>query len=137
MDVEIKEYRDYVSDEILSLYRSVGWSAYYSQPETLRRAFDSSLCVLAAYVQGGLAGIVRGVGDGETIVFVQDLLVRPEFQRQGIGTRLMGQMFFRYRNVRQFHLMTDDCPETEGFYRSIGMVPIDKIHALAFTRVRY
>ena len=137
MDVVIKEYCGWDPNEILPLYKSVGWSAYYDQPETLRRAFAGSLCVLAAYVKGTLAGLVRAVGDGETIVFVQDLLIRPEFQRKGLGTLLMGQIFSRYWNVRQLHLLTDDSPNTVGFYKAVGLTPVEKINCRAFTRVHY
>ena len=118
--MEIREYRAYDSTEILDLYASVGWTAYTEQPETLQRGFEASLLVLAAYEAGGLAGLVRVVGDGETIVFVQDLLVRPSCQRRGIGTALLREVLKRYSHVRQIELMTDDTPKTRAFYESIG-----------------
>ena len=34
------------------------------------------------------------VGDGHTIVFVQDILVRPQFQRRGIGPALFAGSLF-------------------------------------------
>lgn len=85
--MEIKEYREYCEDEILRLYASVGWTAYTEQPEALRRGFDRSLLTLAAYEGAELLGLIRVVGDGQTIVFVQDLLVFPEYQRKGAASR--------------------------------------------------
>lgn len=34
--MEIREYREYREEELLSLYASVGWTAYTQHPETLR-----------------------------------------------------------------------------------------------------
>ena len=69
--MEIREYRQYDEREILPLYASVGWTAYTDQPETLRRGFENSLLTLAAYEENRLIGVLRAVGDGQTIVFVQ------------------------------------------------------------------
>ena len=137
MNIEIKEYAHYHEEDILPLYRSVGWSAYYSRPEALKQAFENSLCIFAACADGELAGLIRAVGDGYTIVFIQDILVKPAYQRKGIGTRLMARVLERYRHVRQLHLMTDDLPETVGFYKAVGFTPAEDVHCRAFTKLWY
>ena len=87
--MEIREYKIFNEAEILRLYRSAGWTAYTDQPEVLRKGFESSMLTLAAYEGNQLLGIIRAVGDGHTIVFVQDILVCPEHQRKGIGSTLL------------------------------------------------
>ena len=72
--MEIKEYQKYCEDEILRLYASVGWTAYTDDPAALERGFRHSLLVLAAWEDGELTGLIRAVGDGATIVFIQDIL---------------------------------------------------------------
>ena len=91
------------------------------QPEALRRGFAGSLLTLAARENGTLVGLLRAVGDGCTVVLVQDLLVRPDHQRRGIGTALMQAALERFRSVRQVQLLTDDTEKTKGFYRSLGL----------------
>ena len=76
------------------------------QPEALRRGFAGSLLTLAARENGTLVGLLRAVGDGCTVVLVQDLLVRPDHQRRGIGTALMQAALERFRSVRQVQLLT-------------------------------
>ncbi len=76
-------------DTILSLYSSVGWTNYTENPEMLKNAYDNSLLILGAYDGGRLVGVVRAVGDGFSVVFIQDILVFPEYQRRGIGTKLL------------------------------------------------
>ena len=47
--IAIKACEAYREREVLALYESVGWSAYYTRPELLREAFAASLCVYGAY----------------------------------------------------------------------------------------
>ena len=119
--MEIIEYQTYREEEILPLYASVGWTAYTDAPDALRRGFAGSLLTLAAYEGKTLAGLVRAVGDGATVVLVQDLLVFPQYQRRGIGTALMRAVMERFADVRQLQLMTDDTEKTLAFYRSLGL----------------
>ena len=57
--MEIREYRAYNEEEILSMYASVGWAAYTDQPEVLKKGFENSLLTLAAYEGSQLLGISR------------------------------------------------------------------------------
>ena len=132
--MEIREYMAYSADEILRLYAAVGWTAYTEAAQALERGFRNSLLVLAAYENDALCGILRAVGDGETIVFIQDILVHPEHQWQGIGTALMRTALHRYANVRQIELATDDTPETTAFYRSLGFAPFSELGCCGFMR---
>lgn len=118
--MEIREYELYQEEEILRLYESVGWTAYTAEPDVLRDGFANSMLTLAAYENEQLLGIVRTVGDGNTIVFVQDILVFPEHQRKGIGTALLRAVLRRYPGVRQIQLTTDYTDKNLAFYRSLG-----------------
>ena len=131
----IREYINYNEDEIISLYSAVGWQAYTADRTALRKGFENSLCVLADYEDGELAGIIRAVGDGYTIVFIQDILVYPDRQRQGIGTALLKAVLDRYCNVRQIELVTDDTEKTKAFYRSAGFAELSEIGCKGFMRV--
>ena len=124
-------------EEVLDIYKSVGWTIYASDPEKLRRAFENSLYILGAYDGDTLVGILRAVGDGETVVFLQDILVRPDKQGQGIGRKLMAEFFRKYSRVRQVQLLTDDTPATVGFYRAVGMVPAEELHFKSFVKLRW
>lgn len=133
--MEIREYQTYNEEEILSLYASVGWTAYTEHPQVLRQGFAHSLLTLGAYEGETLLGLVRAVGDGATIVFVQDLLVRPEHQRKGIGSALLQAILDRYPQVRQIELATDNTEKTKSFYRSMGFREMGEIGCCGFMRV--
>ena len=132
--MEIRNYSTYNEKEILKLYSSVGWTAYTDEPQALKLGFQNSLLVLAAYEREELLGIIRAVGDGVTIVFIQDLLVFPEKQRKGVGTALVKAVLKRYPTVRQIELTTDQSPETAAFYESLGFSEFAKIGCRGFMK---
>ena len=134
--IEIRPYPEYRVDELLPLYAAVGWTNYTARPEMLEAAYRNSLCVLGAYDGDRLIGVLRAVGDGASVVFVQDLLVLPAYQRQGIGTRLLQTLLDRYAEVYQIELLTDDTPKTTAFYESLGLIRADSLGCRAFVRIR-
>lgn len=133
--MEIREYGQYNEEEILNLYASVGWTAYTDDPAALQNGFANSLLVLGAYEGNDLLGILRVVGDGHTIVFVQDILVYPNHQRKGIGTALLQAVLDRYNHVRQIELVTDNTEKTIAFYKSMGFLELAEIGCCGFMRL--
>ena len=132
----IKPYTQYSEAEILPLYESVGWVFYCAHPEVLRKAYANSLCILAAYEETKLVGLIRSVGDGHTILFIQDLLVYPEYQRRGIGTALMKAVLEKYPHTYQIELATDNTEKTVSFYKSLGFRPMQDIGCCGFMKIR-
>jgi GNAT superfamily N-acetyltransferase len=116
-------------EELLGLYGSVGWSAYTRDPGRLERALAGSALVATAQdADGSLAGLVRTVGDGVSICYVQDLLVRPDRQRRGIGRDLLEHVRARQAEGVLLVLTTDaggteDGDRSHPFYRSLGFAP--------------
>jgi ribosomal protein S18 acetylase RimI-like enzyme len=132
--MEIREYAPFNEAEISALYASVGWTAYTADLPALARGYARSLLVLGAYENGELLGIIRCVGDGETIVWIQDILVFPSHQRKGVGRALVRAVLDRYPRVRQIELATDDVPETNAFYKSLGFRRFSEIGCCGYMR---
>jgi len=130
----IKPYSQYSESEILPLYRAVGWSNYYAHPEMVAGAYQNSLCTLAAYEDDRLVGLIRCVGDGYSILFIQDILVYPAYQRRGIGTALMKAVLEKYPHVYQIQLATDNTAKTVAFYKSFGFHNLSDIGCCAFMK---
>ena len=118
---------------VLPLYEAVGWTNYTHKPEMLEAAYKNSLHVLAALNdEGKLVGILRAVGDGASILFIQDILVYPEYQHQGIGTKLLQLSLEKYKNVYQIQLATDDSTKTVSFYESNGFTSLTSLNCVSF-----
>ena len=133
--MEIRKYEIFHLEEIINLYQSVGWTNYLERISVLEEAYANSLCVIGAYDNEKLVGIIRAVGDGQTIVFVQDIIVLPEYQRKGIGTKLLKAVMDKYHDAYQMELLTDNTEKTKAFYRSVGFTASDDIGCVAFIRM--
>ena len=107
-------------DDVLHLYQAVGWTNYTNQPQMLAQALTHSLAIYLARDGEKIVGLVRLIGDGFSSVFVQDLIVLPSYQRQGIGSTLMKQALSDYKDTYQIQLATEESEKTLGFYRSLG-----------------
>ena len=107
-------------DDVLHLYQAVGWTNYTNQPQMLAQALSHSLATYLARDGEEVVGLVRLIGDGFSSIFVQDLIVLPTYQRQGIGSTLMKQALADYKDAYQIQLATEESEKTLGFYRSLG-----------------
>ena len=107
-------------DDVLHLYQAVGWTNYTNQPQMLEQALSHSLATYLARDGEEIVGLVRLVGDGFSSVFVQDLIVLPSYQRQGIGSNLMKEALADYKDAYQIQLTTEQTEKNLGFYRSLG-----------------
>ncbi len=131
--MEIKEIRKF-NNEILNIYEKVNWTNYTDNVEMLEKAFENSLCILGAYIDDKLVGIIRVVGDKYSIIFIQDILVLSEYQRKGIGTKLITSIKEKYKNVYQMHLLTENSTKTIKFYEFLGFIKIKDINCIVFTK---
>ena len=128
---------DKVIDEtsLRLLYETNGWISYTKDLPKLMKAIESSLLVVSAWDNDKLVGLVRVVGDGLTIIYIQDILILDKYKRRGIGTKLLNYVLDEYKYVRQKVLLTDDSEETRGFYESNGFSSCDKGGVVAFAKL--
>ena len=123
--MDIREYARFDMGEVLALYESAGWKNYTDHADKLPAAYEGSLCVLGAYEDNALVGIIRAV----------DIIVLPEHQRKGIGTALLKAVLEKYSGVYQIQLLTDDTEKTKAFYRSAGFYAASDMGCLSFVRM--
>ena len=118
--MEYQQERKFTDEEIQRLYDSVGWSAYTKDMTLLRKAIQGSTWVYTCRKESRLIALVRVISDDASIMYLQDVLVDPEFHRKGIGRRLLNACLQRFHHVRQKVLLTDDAPEQHRFYQAVG-----------------
>ena len=122
------EYKQVIPEmtDLVALYSSVSWTNYTNNPTMLEEAIKASLWQLAIYDKEELVAYIRLVGDGHSIIFVQDLLVRPDYQRQGIGKKLLEEALATFPNVYQRLLVTERSEKNLAFYQSLGFVELSE-----------
>ena len=77
-------------DTYLYLRSKVGWRKLSGKQA--ESAIDGAKYTLCAYMDGAPVGMGRIVGDGAVISYVQDLVVIPEAQKHGIGSRILEKL---------------------------------------------
>ena len=77
-------------EEYNQLRQLVGWGIY--KRNVILQALPKSLYCVCAYDGTAIIGMARIIGDGGIAYYVQDVIVKPDYQRQGIGTQLMNKI---------------------------------------------
>ena len=86
-------------------------------PELLQKAFAASAVVVFAYADGRPVGFGRAISDGAYQAAVYEMAVVPEFQKQGIGARIMKAILDRLPDC---NVILYASPGKEDFYRKLG-----------------
>jgi GNAT superfamily N-acetyltransferase len=78
---------------------------------------------LKATIEGRIIGSVRGTMNEETC-FIGRLIVHPDFQNRGIGTRLLNEIEQTFSQAKRFELFTGDKSERNLYlYQKQGYRP--------------
>jgi ribosomal protein S18 acetylase RimI-like enzyme len=118
--------------QLEALYNDAGWRSYTRNLVSLQKSIQNSQDVITAWDKEQLLGLIRTIGDTETILYIQDILVLSAYKRQGIGRRLIEEVLALNHNCRQIVLLTEDSDETRGFYEALGFESCDKGNGVAF-----
>lgn len=96
--ITIKE-NSLTTAEYLTIRQQVGWKRL--KEEQAEKALKNSLYIVAAYKEDTLVGMGRIVGDGAVICYVQDLIVVPESQGNGIGSIILSRLTKYVEELRE------------------------------------
>ena len=135
MTINFSTIKDIDIKQLENLYNDVGWFAYTQDLKVLKQAVLQSLDVIAAWDNDKLVGLIRVVGDGLTIVYIQDILVLNAYQNKGIASELLQQMLIKYNNVRQKVLLTEEASDVRHFYEKNGFESCDQGSLVAFAKM--
>ena len=131
--ITIKKQEIVKLEDVLHLYQAVGWTNYTNQPQMLNQALSHSLAIYVALDGDTVVGLIRLVGDRFSSVLVQDLIVLPIYQRQGIGSSLMKEALEDYKDAYQVQLVTEQTEKNVGFYRSLGFEALSTYDCIGMT----
>ena len=120
--MDIKFDYNITSDEFLEMVESVGWKTY--SKKQIDNALANTMYMVKATVDGKLAGIGRVVGDSSIVCMLTDICVKPEFQKHGIGLKIVEELKnLISSNVHEGEKMQIELTPTAGnesFYQKAG-----------------
>ena len=110
------------TNEFLEIVESVGWKTY--SEDQVDKALKNTMYMVKAVVDGKLAGIGRVVGDFSIVCMLSDICVKPEFQGNGIGLKIVNELRRMIEErVKEGEKMQIELTPTAGneeFYKKAG-----------------
>ena len=121
--IEIKENNKDINEFNL-LYDSVGWGAYSN--EISQRALDNTFYSVSVYDKSEIIGYGRLIGDTICFLYVQDIMVKPEYQGKKIGTLIMNKLLEKVNEVKKensnLRVYAGASKNREEFYEKFGFI---------------
>lgn len=117
MSITYSNNKEFTQEQLFDLFTSVGWeSAKYA--DKLVIAMRNSENVISAWDGGTLVGLMTAMSDGIMTVYFQWLLVRPGYQKNGIGKQIVDIMLEKYKSYISRILLSYN--DKVGFYEKCG-----------------
>lgn len=112
-----------VSDNALNALIGAAWNGLEVEEGIVRRLEKHSLAYLCAFEETKLVGFVNIAWDGNVHGFILDTTVHPEYQRRGVGTKLVEEAaaIAKDRGLEWLHVDYEE--GLEPFYRACGFSP--------------
>ena len=80
--------------------------------------------MITAWDGSKLVGLIRALDDGEMVAFLHYLLVRPDYQGNGIAAQLLTITKKRYKDYLYINIMPDE-RQNISFYQRHGFTLLD------------
>ena len=111
-------------NEFNLLYDSVGWGAY--DKTISKRALDNTFYSVSVYDDDNIVGYGRLIGDTICFMYIQDIMVKPEFQNKKIGTLIMNKLLEKINELKKgnpnIRVYLGASKNKEAFYERFGFV---------------
>lgn len=108
-----------------ALRAAIGWSLEGISQERIQESLNASPYCITAWEDkefGKLVGMVRISGDRGMYGYIQDTMVLPEYQHQGIGKEMMRRLLDNIRDNKGYLLGVCPSKVSVEFYRSFGFI---------------
>lgn len=85
--------------QIIGLYMQQGWwGGEQEEPDLVDRIVAGSHCFVIAQRKGEIIGMGRAISDGVSDAYIQDMAVKTNFKRKGIGKKILETLLSRIKN---------------------------------------
>lgn len=132
MNITCTAERSFTEAQLKELFTSVGWvSGNY--PEKLLRALNSCETVFTAWDGERLVGLANALDDGELTAYIHYLLIHPDYQKSGIGHRLIDMMKEKYRDYLCLFLVAEHSGLAD-YYKRLGFSAQNESTVMAISK---
>lgn len=118
MEVLYCEYGNISPQRIVEIFNTAGW---IRETKDVLTGFENSYYVVA-YVNNTAIGFARAISDQCYYTSIYDVIVIPEYQNKGVGTKLIEILLAKFKHTNIYLTHT---PDKESFYEKFGFEKID------------
>jgi len=99
-----------------------GWGRL--EEAAVKNSLEAGLVNICAYDEDGLIGFGRVIGDGAIYFYIQDLIVKEQYQGQGIGREILKQLILETRKISSSGAVIGlmSARGKEAFYQKEGFI---------------
>lgn len=116
------KHNELTAEQFIGLWESV-WGGAPS-PEQTRLAMEHTLFRVSVFDGEKIVAMARMIGDMGLDYYIKDVIVRPEYQRRGIGRLLINELlgFIAKNGVPGTEIFVELCamPDKIPFYEKFG-----------------
>lgn len=128
--IVIKDVQTFTEKQLEELFLSVEWSSGH-YPDKLQIAMQNFETVYSAWDGDKLIGMICAMDDGIMNAYVHYLLLRPEYQGQGIGKELVQRIKEHYSEYLRIVIVAYN--EEIGFYENCGFTKAEDASPMFIT----
>ena len=135
MEIEFEVNGRPSAEEVREVTMSVGWRDPARHGlDVIQRIWDQAPCTVLAREGSKLVGMCRAFWDGGRTATIANMVVRPEYQGQGIGTRLMELIMGQLAKLAVKRITLDSAVGKEAFYERFGFQVRDTVTPMILRR---
>ena len=123
INIEYKINMPLVTAAIIELYSNCGLPRPIDDEARITEMFANSNLVISAWIDDELVGISRSITDFVWSCYLADLAVRKDFQKFGIGRKLVEMTMEQLGETSMILLLS--VPDAMEYYPKIGMTKVE------------
>jgi ribosomal protein S18 acetylase RimI-like enzyme len=110
---DIKEY--------WNLFQTTGWNQEYNfSIQDLANAIQNSWYSMSIYDSDKLIGFGRVIADGVHHALIVDLIIHPDYQSKGLGSRLLDKLVSKCKKNKIRDIQLFSAKDKYAFYEKFG-----------------
>lgn len=110
--------------QIIALYSKAGLPRPIDDSERISKMYENSNLVVTAWDDDKLAGACRSITDWVWCCYLSDLAVDPDYQKSGIGKKLID--ITREKAGEQSMILLLSVPSAMTYYPKVGFAKEDR-----------
>jgi predicted N-acetyltransferase YhbS len=124
MEIQYKFDITPATEQIIELYNNAGLPRPTTDKTRIKKIYENSNLIVTAWDNNKLAGVSRSITDWAWSCYLADLAIRQEYQKLGIGKKLVN--LTKEKVGEQTMVLLLSVPAAMEYYPKVGFLKEDR-----------